>query len=94
MHGMIIGLFGFLYNICSGIVSCIILYVPISSSSVLSCTSWFTIIIGLVSLVELVLYVLTARWYVKRIRDTDLDLHTEKEQWWEQRLIGKGPYNC
>ena len=67
-------------------------YIPISSSSVLSCTSWYSIIFGLVGLVGLVVYVLIARWYVKRIRDTDLDLHTEIEQRWEQRLIKKDSY--
>ena len=46
----------------------------------------------LVGLVGLVVYVLTARWYIKRIRDTDLDLHTEIEQRWEQRLIRKDSY--
>ena len=93
MHGMIIGLFWFLFTIFSSSGLYIILYVPISSSSVLSCTSWFTIIFGLVGLVELVVYVLTARWYVKRIRDTDLELHTEIEQRWEQKLIREDSYN-
>ena len=83
MHGMIIGLSYFLLIFFGSSGLYIILYVPISSSSVLSCTSWFTIIFGLVGLVGLVVYVLTARWYVKRIRDTDLDLHTEIEQRWE-----------
>ena len=94
MHGMIIGLVYFFLIFFGSSGLYIILYVPISSSSaVLSCTSWFTIIFGLVSLVGLVVYVLTARWYVKRIRDTDLDLHTEIEQRWEQRLIREDSYN-
>ena len=96
MHGMIIGLFWFLHSIFFVFGSGIKLslqYHTFSSSSVLSCTSWFTIIFGLVGLVGLVVYVLTARWYVKRIRDTDLDLHTEIEQRWEQRLIRKDSYN-
>ena len=93
MHGMIIGLLWFLFIICGNSGLYIILYVPISSSSVLSCTSWLTIIFGLVGLVGLVVYVLTARWYVKRIRDTDLDLHTEIEQRWEQKLIREDSYN-
>ena len=93
MHGMIIGLFWFLFNVFCSIGLHIILYVPISSSSVLSCTSWHTIIFGFVGLVGLVVYVLTARWYVKRIRDTDLDLRNEIEQRWEQRLIREDSYN-
>ena len=90
MHGMIIGLFWFLRDISFVVglgIKLMLQYVPISSSSVYSCTSWFSIIFGLVGLVGLVVYVLTARWYVKRIRDTDLDLHTEIEQRWEQKLM-------
>ena len=93
MHGMIIGLFWLLCNIFSGTGLHILQYAHIPSSLVLSCTSWFSIIFGLVGLVGLVIYVLIARWYVKRIRDTDLDLHTEVEQQWEQRLIRKDSYN-
>ena len=90
MHGTIIGLFLFLRDISFAVglgIKLMLQYIPISSSSVLSCTSWFTIILCLVGLVGLVVYVLTARWYVKRIRDTDLDLHTEIEQRWEQKLM-------
>ena len=93
MHGMIIGSFWLLYNILNGIGLHIIQYIPICSSSVLSRTSWLTIIFGLVGLVGLVVYVLTTRWYVKRIRDTDLDLRTEVEKQWEQRLIKEDSYN-
>ena len=93
MHGMIIGLFWLLRNIFSGTGLHILQYAHIPSSLVLSCTSWFSIIFGLVGLVGLVVYVLTARWYVKRIRDTDLDLRTEIEQQWEQRLIKEDSYN-
>ena len=96
MHGMIIGLFWFLRDISFVVgagIKLTLQYIPISSSSVFSCTSWFTIIFGLVGLVGLVVYVLTARWYVKRIRDTDLDLRTEVEQQWEQRLIREDSHN-
>ena len=90
MHGMIIGSFWFLRSIFSGII---IKYVPINSSSGMSCISWLSIIFGLVGLVGLMVYVLTARWYVKRIRDTDLNLRTEVEKQWEQRLIKEDSYN-
>ena len=95
MHGMVIGLFFFLRDIFMFVGSGIklsLLYHTFSSSSVLSCTSWYTIMLCLVGLVGLVVYVLTARWYVKRIRDTDLDLHNEIEQRWEQRLIRDHSY--
>ena len=89
MHAMIIGFFWLVrsvgIDIGLGIMS---LYRYFTFSlSILSCTSWYTIMLCLVGLVGLVVYVLTARWYVKRIRDTDLDLRNEIEQRWEQRLI-------
>ena len=96
MHGMIIGWFWFLGNIFVVVgagIKLTLQYIPISSSSVFSCTSWYTIIFGLVGLVGLVVYVLIARWYVKRMRDTDLDLHTEIEQRWEQKLMRDNSIN-
>ena len=93
MHGMIIGSFWFLFTICGGIGLYIIQNITIGSSMIISCTLWFTVIFGLVGLVGLVVYVLTARWYVKRIRDTDLDLRNEVEQRWEQRLLREDSYN-
>ena len=95
MHGMIIGFFWFLRNIFFDIGSGITLlfrYFSFSSSSLFSCTSWFTIIFGFVGLVGLVVYVLTARWYVKRIRDTDIGLRTVIEEQWEQRLIRENSF--
>ena len=96
MHGMIIGLFWFLRDISFAVglgIKLMLQYIPISSSLVLSCISLYAIMLCLVGLVGLVVYVLTARWYVKRIRDTDLDLHTEIEQRWEQKLIREDSYN-
>ena len=86
MHGMIFGLFWFLHGIFFDTSIVII------SLSLMHCTALYTIMLCLVGLVGLVVYVLTARWYVKRIRDTDLDLHTEIEQRWEQRLIREHSY--
>ena len=95
MHAMIIGFFWLVRSVCinigAGIMS---LYGYFTFSlSVLSCTSWYTIMLCFVGLVGLVVYVLTAQWYVKRIRDTDLDLRTEIEQRWEQRLIRDNSLN-
>ena len=90
MHAMIIGFFWLVRSVCIDIglgIMSLFRHFTFSSSSVLSCTSWYTIMLCLVGLVGLVVYVLTARWYIKRIRDTDLDLHTEIEQRWEQRLL-------
>ena len=95
MHAMIIGFFWLVHSVCIDIglgIMSLFRHFTFSSSSVLSCTSWYTIMLCLVGLVGLVVYVLTARWYVKRIRDTDLDLHTEIEQQWEQRLIKDHSY--
>ena len=85
MHGMIFG-FWFLHGIFFD------MSIVIISLFLMHCTALYTIMLCLVGLVGLVVYVLTARWYVKRIRDTDLDLHTEIEQQWEQRLIRDHSY--
>ena len=83
MLGMIIGLFWFMHGFFDSIGS----YIAYITTSVLSCTSWTTIPFGVIAVVGLVLYLLIARWYVNRIRDTDLDLRAEVENNWEQRLI-------
>ena len=90
MHGMIIGLFWFLHGIFIDIGSGILLvvyYHPIHSVSFMSCTSWLTMIFGFIAVIGLVVYVLIARWYVNRVRDTDLGLRAVVEEHWENRLI-------
>ncbi|XP_019856132.1 PREDICTED: solute carrier family 15 member 4-like [Amphimedon queenslandica] len=92
MHGMIIGLFWFCSGIFIDIGSGILLffyYYPIQSvsfMSYLSCTSWFTVIFGIFAAIGLVVSVLIARWYVNRVRDTDLGLRAAVEEHWENRL--------
>ena len=96
MHAMIIGFFWLVRSVCIDIglgITLLFRHFTFSSSSVLSCTSWYTIMLCLVSLIGLVVHVLTARWYVKRIRDTDLDLRNEIEQRWEQTLIRDNSMN-
>ncbi|XP_019857536.1 PREDICTED: solute carrier family 15 member 4-like [Amphimedon queenslandica] len=89
MHGMITGLFWFLHgmfvDIGSGILL-IVYYYPIHSVSFISCTSWFCMIFGIITVIGLVVYVLIARWYVNRVRDTDLGLRAAVEEHWENRL--------
>ena len=95
MHGMIIGLFWFLRNIFFDIGSGITLsfrYFTFSSTSVMSCTSWFTIVFGVIAVIGLVVYVLVARWYVNRVRDTDLGLRAVIEDNFEQRLARENSF--
>lgn len=92
MHGMLIGLFWFLRALCIDIGSFVTLVFhvhPFSGpiSMKMSCTSWFTIVLGLVALIGLVVYTITARWYVRRVRDDDLDLRTTIEEHFEQQLM-------
>ena len=92
MHGMIIGLFWFLSSIFFDIaigIFLIVYYYPIHSASFMSCTSWLTIIFGSIAVIGLVVYVLIARWYVNRVRDTDLGLRAAVEDHWENRLLLK-----
>uniref|UniRef100_A0A1X7TV28 Major facilitator superfamily (MFS) profile domain-containing protein n=1 Tax=Amphimedon queenslandica TaxID=400682 RepID=A0A1X7TV28_AMPQE len=89
MHGMITGLFWFLHGIFINIGSSILLivyYHPIPSVSFISCTSWLSLLFGIIAVIGLVVYVLIARWYVNRVRDTDLGLRAAVEEHWEHML--------
>ena len=96
MHGMIFGLFwfvhGFFIDIGSGILL-IVYYYPMHSFSIISCTSWLTIMFCIIAVIGLVVYILIARWYVNRVRDTDLGLRTAVEEHWENRLMAENTTN-
>ena len=91
MHGMLIGLFWFLRAICIDISSAITQAFQyghvINGPSVLSCTTWFILLFGLIAIVGLIVYVLVARWYVLRVRDDDLNLRTAIEEHFEQQIL-------
>ena len=96
MHGMIIGLFWFFSGISIDIaigIFLIVYYYPIPSVSFMSCTSWFSMIFGIITVIGLLVYVLIARWYVNRVRDTDLGLRTAVEEHWENRLMAANAIN-
>ena len=87
MHGMLIGLFWFLRAICIDISSGITLAFRMNGPSVLSCTTWFTLLFGLIAIIGLIVYVLVAHWYVLRVRDDELNLRTTIEEHIEQQII-------
>ena len=91
MHGIIIGLFWFLRAICIDISSAITQGFQyghvINGPSVLSCTTWFTVLFGLIAIIDLIVYVLVARWYMLRVRNDDLNLRTAIEEHFEQQII-------
>ena len=90
MHGMLIGLFWFLRAFYIDISTAITLafqYGHADGPSILSCTTWFTLLLGLIAVIGLVVYVPVARWYVLRIRNDDLSLRMAVEKHFEQRLI-------
>ena len=96
MYGMIFGLSLFFNGIFTDIaigIFLIVYYYPIHSISFMSCTSWFTMIFGSIAVIGLVVYVLIARWYVNRVRDTDLGLRTAVEEHCENRLILENALN-
>ena len=96
MHGMIIGLFWFLSSVFIDIglgIAFLVLYHKMNSVSFMSCTSWFTMIFGIITVIGLVVYVLIARWYVNRVRDTDLGLRAAVEEHWENRLMAANAIN-
>ena len=96
MHGMLIGLFWFLRAICIDISSGITLAFQskhiINGPSVLSCTTWFTLLFGLIAIIGLIVYALVARWYVLRVRDDDLNLRTAIEEHTEQQILREEEY--
>uniref|UniRef100_A0A1X7TV18 Uncharacterized protein n=1 Tax=Amphimedon queenslandica TaxID=400682 RepID=A0A1X7TV18_AMPQE len=61
--------------------------------SFMSCTSWFTIIFCIITIIGLVVFILIARWYVNRVRDTDLGLRAAVEEHWEKRLMAANATN-
>ena len=87
MHGMLIGLFWFLRAICIDINSGITLAFQMNGPSVFSCTTWFTVLFGLIAIIGSIVYVLVAHWYVLRVRDDDLNLRTAIEEHFEQQII-------
>ena len=96
MHGMIIGLFWFFIGTFTDFaigIFLIVYYHHIPSVSFMSCTSWLSMIFGSIAVIGLVVYVLIARWYVNRVRDTDLGLRAAVEEHWENRLITRNAIN-
>uniref|UniRef100_A0A1X7TVV5 Major facilitator superfamily associated domain-containing protein n=1 Tax=Amphimedon queenslandica TaxID=400682 RepID=A0A1X7TVV5_AMPQE len=96
IHGMIFGLFWFLSSIFIDIglgVAFVVFYYKMNSVSFMSCTSWFTIMFCIITGIGLVVYVLIARWYVNRVRDTDLGLRAAVEEHWENRLMAGNAIN-
>ena len=95
MHGMLIGLFWFLRAIYIDVSSAITLtfqFVQINGPSMLSCTTWFTLLLGLIAVIGLVVYILIARWYVLRVRNDELNLRTAIEAHFEQQLIREAEF--
>uniref|UniRef100_A0A1X7TVD7 Major facilitator superfamily (MFS) profile domain-containing protein n=1 Tax=Amphimedon queenslandica TaxID=400682 RepID=A0A1X7TVD7_AMPQE len=90
MHGMIIGLFWFFNGLSTDFaieIFLIVYYHPIHSITFMSCTSWLSMIFAIIAVIGLVVYVLIARWYVNRVRDTDLGLRAAVEEHWDNRLL-------
>ena len=64
----------------------------INGPSVLSCTTWFTVLFGLIAIIGLIVFVLVARWYVLRVRDDELNLRTTIEEHIEQQITREEEY--
>ena len=92
MNGMLIGLFWLIRSICisfSSIISLTLENWNLTTHAKLSCTSWFMIILGMVSIFGLLIYIPVARSYVKRIRNDELNLRASIEHHFEQQLINE-----
>ena len=91
MSGMLIGLFWFLRSICSDIGAVILILFNINPPSALpkgrlSCTSFSIFVLGFIAVCGLVLYVVVAHGYVKRVRNADLKLRVTIEQHIEKQI--------
>ena len=95
MNGLLIGLFWFLRAIFIDIGSALNIMIRTlrpKGPSKLSCTSWFMLMFGIILVSGIVLYALLARWYVKRVRNDELNLRTEVEEHFERQLINEAEY--
>ena len=95
MHGMFIGLFwflNFLFNTIGSTVILIFQYISINGHSVLSCTTWFTLLFGLIAIIGLIVYIKIARWYTLRVRDESLNLRAAVEDHIERQIIQEEEY--
>ena len=95
MHGMFIGLFwflNFLFNTIGSTVILIFRYRPINGPSVLSCTTWLTLLFGLITIIGLIVYIKIARWYTFRVRDESLNLRAAVEDHIERQIIQEEEY--
>ena len=89
MKGVLIGLFWFMRSLSidiGSLISLIFKYKPIEGPFKFSCTSWLTLILGVLAIIGLILFTLASRWYVKRVRDEDLKLRVVIEEHFEQGL--------
>ena len=95
MKGLLIGLFWFVREMAVDVGSLISLPFQLISFSgpwKLSCTSWITLILLIMAVAGLCLYVAMSRWYVKRVRDDELDLRAAVEQHFEHQLKWKNKH--
>ena len=95
MHGMFIGLFWFLnffFNTIGYTVILIFQYRHVNGPSVLSCTTWLTLLFGLIAIIGLIVYIKIARWYTLRVRDESLNLRAAVEDHIERQIIQEEEY--
>lgn len=95
MTGTLIGIYFFIRGICTQLSALVLLESEqqhwlargIGPRSIVSCTSVLMFILGTAALVGLVMYLLAAKWYKKRIRNDDLYLRVAVERHFENKLI-------
>ena len=89
------GLFWFLnffFNTIGSTVILIFQYRHINGSSVLSCTTWLTRLLGLIAIICLIVYIKIAHWYTLGVRDESLNFCAAVEDHIERQIIQEEEY--
>ena len=92
MSGMLIGLYWFIRSICIDISAVLLIildkYPPKANSngSAISCFSYLMFILFFLAACGLIVYTLTANWYIKRERNVDLSLRATIEHHFEKQI--------
>ena len=99
MSGILIGAFWFMRSICIDISSAVLLtfqawHVVEVPLIMLSCTSFLMFIFGSVAIFGLLVYILAARWYTRRVRNDDLNLRKVVEEHYEQQMLVRELHDC
>ena len=92
MCGMLIGLYFFIRAVSINIASFLTIIFPHTQLANYRCTTWLSAILGGCTFFGLIIFIVAAKWYVKRVRSDDLNLRIAIEEHFERQLIRKADF--